>query len=97
MIQDIIEEGEKEFIKRFASLGIDSSLADGYGSAQDYILDWHKERQHKLLQSIVEEIEGMKDNTRLMSKIDEKAVEQTKGYITALDSLKAKLTTNIKE
>jgi hypothetical protein len=57
--------------------------------------------QHKLLQSIVEEIEGMKDYDIEDTDFDEGSPSynetHNRGYHKALTDLKAKLTINIKE
>ncbi len=89
-INKIIEEGEKEFDKFI------DTLWDKYGEQYEVynpdmfekdILDWHKERQHKLLQSIVEEI----DSEYEIAKNTKEFMQRSK-WNEALDSLKAKLT-----
>jgi hypothetical protein len=66
MIQDIIEEGEKEFDELFKSrlYYIIRLYKKGQETCEknllEDILDWHTSQQHKLLQSIVEMIDAEK-------------------------------------
>jgi len=91
MIQDIIEEGEKEFENKFVFIPPPEDyngmvLLKPYevkGSVAD-IKNWYKSQQHKLLQSIVEEIEGMKKEVTYFQ-------EDNRYYNQALSDLKAKL------
>jgi hypothetical protein len=87
-INKIIEEGEKEFVNRFPHKV--AEVIDDFGSTvKSDFLDWHKAQQQKLLQSIVEEIE---------KEIEKNKDDYEMGVCSPfLDSLKAKLTTNIKE
>jgi len=94
-INKILEEGEKEFDENYYPT--DPECEHGFMPATECpnndcykrklmteyktIKDWHKSQQHKLLQSIVEDIEGIqKANT-----------DNGFGRINSLDMLKAKL------
>ena len=93
-INKIIKQGEKEFneMRHGTSQFIVSS---------NVVYNWHLSQQHKLLQSIVEEIDGMKLQWTGYTWVGETGKEvkdrHFKIYQSQLDSLKAKLTINIKE
>jgi hypothetical protein len=99
MIQDIIEQGEKEFDLRFVDIFYDINGKFAYSEMKDVqdvieIKDWHKSQQHKLLQSIVEEIETKRKECRMCENFPSSDVGHDLHIHThnkVLDSLKAKL------
>jgi len=112
-INTILEQGEKEFEEKFKIMSIGYHKCEGWNDIDELeidtgyvdnikeVFDWHKAQQHKLLQSIVEMIEGMKDYDIEDTDFDEGSPSynetHNRGYHKALTDLKAKLTTNIKE
>jgi hypothetical protein len=94
-INEIIEGTTESFMKEFERHGVSLSEDEDEFKFESpepsVILNWHKSQQHKLLQSIVEEINTMMNNTPQDGSDAESIILRT------LYTLKAKLTTNIKE
>jgi CYTH domain-containing protein len=94
-INKIIEEGEKQIEEVLIDWEGKSNPIMGavrVSARKEKLVNILSSQQHKLLQSIVEEIE----KTKLPVKVNG-LIMPVKQYNNALDDIKAKLTINIKE
>lgn len=104
-IQDILDQRDREFDEKFkgwkttkfdiSQTGeieheLTSDTPDVVADRQEF-KSFLRSALLGLLSEVEGEVEGMKGHLNAMSKTDEKAIEQTKGYRAALDELKKKL------
>jgi len=108
-IKDIIEQGEKEF-RKLEMRGYNIPAGEGFAVCSDNtiwraedILNWHKSQQHKLLQSIMDEIDQIyilkekNQSGRVVATMPHELSQYSKGFNASLDSLKSKLLDITKE
>jgi len=104
-INKIIEEGEKEFENfifavKYKQNGTEMIDFDYHAEEREKLKQFFTSQQHKLLQSIVEMIDGMYYTNMTIEKpptCDNESCTAKNSYNQGLSELKAKLTINIKE